>query len=442
MKRYQARRSLPPVEQRFSFDEWLMASANGGFGLSQPVTTWGTQDTEPPPNSFEGYVQSGYKSNGVVFAVISARMRLFSEVRFQWQDMPDGRPGDAAGTEGLDLLATPWLNATTRTLLGHMEQDVSLGGNSYTAKRLISGREELRRLRPDWVDIVISSPSDDPFDLDATVGGYLYYPQGKSKSDPIVVFPEHMAHFAPIPDPVARFRGMSWLSPVIREIQADTSATVHKGKFFDNAATPNLAVTMPITEKAKFLEAVQAMDDNHKGAANAYKTLWLMGGATTEVIGADMKQLDFAVTQGAGETRIAAAGGVPPIIVGLKEGLQAATYSNYGQARRAFADHWARPQWGAAAGCLQSIFAPPPNKRLWYDADGISFLQEDQMDAAEIQSRKMLTIESGVRAGFTPDSVVAAINAEDLTKLVHTGLYSVQLQPPGAEAPAPAAPAE
>jgi len=279
VKRYQARRSLPPTEQRFSFDEWLMASANGGFGLSQPVTTWGTQDTEPPPNSFEGYVQSGYKSNGVVFAVISARMRLFSEVRFQWQDMPDGRPGDAAGTEGLDLLATPWLNATTRTLLGHMEQDVSLGGNSYTAKRLISGREELRRLRPDWVDIVISSPSDDPFDLDATVGGYLYYPQGKSKSDPIVVFPEHMAHFAPIPDPVARFRGMSWLSPVIREIQADTSATVHKGKFFDNAATPNLAVTMPITEKAKFLEAVQAMDDNHKGAANAYKTLWLMGGA-------------------------------------------------------------------------------------------------------------------------------------------------------------------
>lgn len=432
-----ADRSSPSrVEERFSFDDWAMVAANGGFGTPQPVTTWGTQDSEPPPNSFEGYVQSGYKSNGVVFAVISARMRLFSEVRFQWQDMTDGRPGAPAGTDGLDLLTTPWMNATTRTLLAHMEQDVSLAGNSYTARRLISGRDELRRMRPDWVDIVIASPSGDPYDIDATVGGYLYHPKGRGLSEPIVVLPEHVAHFAPVPDPIARFRGMSWLSPVVREIQADTAATVHKGKFFDNAATPNLAVTMPITEKAKFLEAVQAMDENHKGAANAYKTLWLMGGATTEVIGADMKQLDFAVTQGAGETRIAAAGGVPPIIVGLKEGLQAATYSNYGQARRAFADHWARPQWGDAAGCLQSIFTPPAGKRLWYDADGISFLQEDQKDAAEIQSRRMLTIESGVRAGFEPDSVVAAVDADDLSKLVHTGLYSVQLQPPGTEFPA------
>lgn len=431
---------------RFSFDDWMVQAANGGFGMTQPLTTWGKQDTEPPPNSFEGYVQSGYKANGVVFAVISARMRLFSEVRFQWQDMPNGRPGELNGTEGLDLLSVPWRNATTRTLLAHMEQDVSLGGNSFTARRLIldrnARRTELRRLRPDWVDIVIASPSKDPFDIDATVGGYLYHPQGRGQSEPIVLFPETVAHFAPVPDPTARFRGMSWLTPVVREIQADTAATIHKGKFFDNAATPNLAVTMPITEKAKFLEAVAAMDDNHKGAANAYKTLWLMGGATTEVIGADMKQLDFAVTQGAGETRIAAAGGVPPIIVGLKEGLQAATYSNYGQARRAFADHWARPQWGDVAGCLQSIFTAPSNKRLWYDADGISFLQEDQMDAAEIQSRKMLTIESGVRAGFEPASVLAAVAADDLTLMQHTGLYSVQLQPPGSDQPAadPAAP--
>jgi hypothetical protein len=94
------------------------------------------------------------------------------------------------------------------------------------------------------------------------------------------------------------------------------------------------------------------------------------------------------------------------------------------------------------AGCLQSIFPTPSNKRLWYDADGISFLQEDQMDAAEIQSRKMLTIESGVRAGFEPASVLAAVAADDLTLMQHTGLYSVQLQPPGSDQPAadPAAP--
>jgi phage portal protein BeeE len=55
------------------------------------------------------------------------------------------------------------------------------------------------------------------------------------------------------------------------------------------------------------------------------------------------------VTQGAGETRIAAAAGVPPVIVGLSEGLQAATYSNYSQARRRFADGTMRPLWRNAA---------------------------------------------------------------------------------------------
>src|SRR5205823_2138143 len=31
-----------------------------------------------------------------------------------------------------------------------------------------------------------------------------------------------------------RWRGMSWLTPVLREIQADTATTRHKQKFFEN----------------------------------------------------------------------------------------------------------------------------------------------------------------------------------------------------------------
>jgi hypothetical protein len=30
-----------------------------------------------------------------------------------------------------------------------------------------------------------------------------------------------VAHWSPIPDPLANFRGMSWLTPVLREIDAD-----------------------------------------------------------------------------------------------------------------------------------------------------------------------------------------------------------------------------
>jgi hypothetical protein len=129
------------------------------------------------------------------------------------------------------------------------------------------------------------------------------------------------------------------------------------------------------------------------------------------------------------------------VITGLSEGLSSATYSNYGQARRRLVDGTMRPLWGAFAGAFQSVVDVPSRSRLWYDDRDIPFLREDVLDQAEIMSRKMLTIESGVRAGFTPDSVKVAVDTGDLTVLAHTGLYSVQLQPPMSETPAALEPA-
>ena len=78
----------------------------------------------------------------------------------------------------------------------------------------------------------------------------------------------------------------------------------------------------------------EEMQDKYGGARNAYKTLNLYPGADPVVVGSNLKDIDFKNVRGGGETRIAAAAGVPPVIVGLSEGLAAATYSNYGQARR------------------------------------------------------------------------------------------------------------
>ena len=45
-----------------------------------------------------------------------------------------------------------------------------------------------------------------------------------------------------------------------------------------------------------------------------------------------------------------------------------------------------------------------------------------------MQSRAIRTFTD---AGFTPESAIAAVQANDMSLLVHTGLFSVQLQPPG-----------
>lgn len=432
------------VEQRYSLDQW-MADASSPWnlwGLSPQMTWHQGQPTEAATNSFTGYIDAGYKRNGIVFGLIGVRMRLFTEARFQWQRITNGRPDTLFGTPELGILERPWRNGTTADLLARMELDSSMAGNFYGFRN----GDRLRRLRPDWVDIILGSPTNSTDGLDTEPVGYVWWPQGRHNGNPITLLAKDVVHFAPSPDPDAEFRGMSWLTPVLEEIRSDTAATIHKGRFFDNAATPNMAVSLDKSiPKDQFVEFVDEMR-KHEGAGQAYKTLWLAGGADVKVVGADMRQLDFKVTQGAGETRIATASGIAPLIAGLSEGLQSATYSNYGQARRSVADIWLRPQWRAAAGALESVMPRPPEEaRLWYDERDVPFLQEDQMDGAEILSRQMLTIESGVRAGYRPESVVAAVASGDLSLLEHTGLFSVQLQPPdsgqapGADTPAPAA---
>lgn len=425
-------------EQRYSLDQYFsdMLKFNGhsyAVGGYSP-----SSDREDVENSFVSYVQRFYKSNGVVYATCLARQLLFSEARFQFQQLRRGRPGDLFGSPELALLENPWPNGTTGELLKRMDQDATTAGNFYVARE---GRR-LRRLRPDWVSIVLTAPPEEAVESD--VAGYLYRPGGlQSRAEGRLYMPEEVAHWSPEPDPEAQYRGMSWLTPVIQEVMADSGATLHKRRFFDNAATPNLSVAFKesVTE-AQFKAFMAAMNEAHQGANNAYKTLFLGGGADVKAIGADLKQLDFKATQGAGETRITAAGGVPAVIVGLSEGLQAATYSNYGQARRKFGDHWARPQWRSAAAALSVLVTVPEGSRLWYDDRDIAFLREDQKDAAEIQWRQATTIRQLTDAGYTAESVKAAVLASDFSLLQHSGLYSVQLQPPGSAQPGATTPAD
>lgn len=734
---------------------------------------------KPQPNEcvgqdFRGFVEALYKTNGVVFACMAVRQRVFSEARFQFRQRINGRPGKLFGTKALLPLEVPWQRGTTADLLARMVSDVDLAGNFFGASR----DDAIRRLRPDWVTIVNGSRTGSP--IDTEVVGYTYQEGGRASGNDIeVLLPEQVAHFAPIPDPCSRFRGMSWLTPIIDEILADKSATRHKRQFFDGGAQLGYVVTMDAEGKmdeSAFKRWVKLFKAQHEGLANAYKCLhpetevalwngarcsasdvrtgdlvvgwadgrpvpgvvtavevqppspivtvvtkrgrviktndrhpflttdrgwvdavdlregdklttglgwgrprlqdaltpreaWMIGllvgdgsfvghpvvtmanasicdrmstvaelvklpvranapydyrvngvtdlvralglngkrsyekrvpaaimtgghevvtafisglvdsdghvtdpakrrtcdmgitstsyellrdvqhllaslgvnaslcsppsmavgasgggfgvarshdahrllvsgnrqaalmaalldlahdakaqrlaefaqrssnqdrsrwdrvsavrvsppeptigievaghhthvtggvvthntlfltrGADVKVVGADLKQIDFTKVQGHGETRVCSAAGVPPIVAGVSEGLDAATYSNYAQARRAFADMTLRPLWRNAAASLASIVSVPSGSELWYDDTDIPFLQEDMQDEAKIQQMQAAAIRQLVDSGYTPESVVSAVTAGDLSLLEHSGLYSVQLQPAG-----------
>ena len=432
---------LQRAMQRFDLaaaldDASFSTGGNTYFGMGRPS---GGEERSSAWD-FEAAVRFAYKRNGPVFALMLVRQLVFAEARFQFRQIRNGRPGGLFGTADLGVLEHPWVGGTTGDLLSRMMQDADLNGNAFVTN-YNPGR--LKRLRPDWVTIVTGSLEDPHFAGDAIDGdllGYAYTPGGNWDGVEFLL-PEQVAHFAPIPDPEFHFRGMSWLTPVVREITADTAATAHKLKFFEQGGTPQLVVSMDasVTPEA-FAKFKAAMDAAHQGVDTAYKTLYLGGGADVTVAGKDLHQMDFKVTQGAGESRLAAAAGVPPSIVGFSEGLAGSSLNagNYIAARRRFADATMRPLWRNAAGSLATLVDVPDGAELWYDDRDISFLQEDRKDAAEIQGIQSRTIRQLVDAGYEPDSVVKAVEAEDFTLLRHSGLYSVQLQEPGAGDPKPA----
>jgi len=419
----------PEVARAYQPPPWMF----DGQAPAPYITSYGEEKAERIADTFAGYVAGGLMGNTVVAAVEWVRVAVFSEIRFQFQQLTKGRPGNLFGGPELSLLERPWPGGTTGDLTARMLLDADMAGNSFETVM----DDEFVRLRPDWVEIVFDRRLNDE---GRQVGwkklGYLYYEGGMFDRPPAVFLVEEVAHFMPKPDPLARYRGMSWLTPVVREIQADSMATRHKLKFFENAATPNLAVSLPkeISDPDVFKAFVDVMEAKHGGVENAYRTLYTGGGADVTVVGADMRQIDFKTTQGTGETRIAAAGGVHPAIVALSEGLQGASLNagNFSAARRLVSDVPMRSLWRNAAGSLEVLVPPPyPGSRLWYDDRDVAFLREDAKDAAEIAQIEAATIGGLVRDGFTAGSAVAAVSGRNMDLLVHSDLVSVQLVPPG-----------
>lgn len=425
--------------ERYSLEQYAADVAQFVFqgnlyGPGQVATTYADQPVERIEGDFVGMVQGAYKRNGVVFACQVARLSVFAQASFCWQRFGASGPADTFTDANLAPLQTPWVNGSQGELLARMIQDVDNAGNAFIRKRPPTSLSEnaLERLRPDWVDIVLAG---DPQMMNLTPIGYLFYPGGRnSQREPEVLTLDEVAHWSPYPDPLATYRGMSPMTPIIREIAADNAATTHKGEFFNRAATPNMVVKFPSDMLFdKYQKFKSAMEAEHAGALNAWKTLYLGGGADATAVGLSFKDMDYKAIQGLGETRIAAAFGVPAVIAQISEGLAGSSLNagNFSAARRLFADKTMRWLWQEACASLSRIVTVPGGTRLWWDERQVAFLREDQKDAAEIQSTQATTITTLVREGFTAESAVKAVLQSDFTQLKHTGLVSVQLMAPG-----------
>ena len=379
--------------------------------------TYAGQKSEQVIRTFRDYSSLGYAANSVVFACVLARLQMIAQAEFKFQDLATGKLYD---DPELEILHRPWPNGTTGDLLARMEQHNSISGNAFVRR----DGDVLIVHRPDWVEI-ISAPS---FDGRHDVLGYVYSEGGLGQSEGIDFRVDEVAHWSPLPDPLGRHRGMSWLTPVLREINADVAMTRHRQVFFDNAATPNLMLKYQQKLNNETLASIkERWQARYGGPAGAGGTVVLDEGADLTVVGSSFKDMDYDVVQSAGEARIAAAAGVPAIVAGLSRGLDAATYSNYEQALKAFGNGTMAFLWQSVAAALAPLVNVPDGSRLWYDVSGIPALRDGEAERAATMQVLAQTASTLLTAGYESESIVDALTSGDLTLLKHTGLVSVQL---------------
>lgn len=419
----------PRAEARFSLDdlahqiEWLTYQGHQYLVGGGRVGSYRQEEVRV---TSEG---GAYASSGVVFAVVGRRMDLYSQVEFAWR-----RPGAGPRPMASDLFRDDALVPLDEPadLLAWMELDQALAGNSF----VVRDGAELRRLVPWWVLIVLGSeryPDHPEVAWDAKPIGYLYQPPG---CDPEVFLPGEVAHYYNRPDPDARWRGMSYLRPVLRNVANTEGYERYIQQFWRNAATPSLLFKFPPEKtNSEINKYMDLWDEGHRGVANAWKSAGIGGGADPVVVGSKLSDLAAKEVSASEFGQICAAAAVPPVVVTMVPGLEAtATFNNYAAALRSFADLTVRPLWRKTVRAVAPLIGPPlrgGEGRLWYDPSGISALQEDAKDDAEVAFLEAQTMRQLIEGGYEPDSVTLAVTTGDRSKLRHTGLVSVQLQPPG-----------
>jgi len=380
------------------------------------------------------------RQHGTVASAVFARQLVLSQLRFTYRSVARGPDyGRLFGGPNLARLEQPAPGVTRSTLLRTMEAHASYAGNAYL-HLMPTGSVEV--LRPDLVDLVyaLEDAHDDP--AGAVVAGYVYYRRGRRQGEQgEVLSPSVVAHWKPEPDPLNPHLGRSWVTDVLREIVADGQATEHIERFFVNGGTPNAIIRPDRTlTAAQIREFQELFERNYGGVSNAYKTWFIGGGSDITVVGSKLGELALRDVQGGFETRIGSRSRVPASVLGTREGMQGSALNagNYSATRRMWADGWFSPTVQDLCAALAPLAPPPPGgpAELWYDASEVLFLQEDLKDAADITMANSQSIRSLTEAGYEPASVVAAVTTNDLTKLRHTGVFSVQLQAPGAQASA------
>jgi HK97 family phage portal protein len=355
------RATPPPTEYRQAFGalppSWMVNKA-----------TW-------PKQNVNAWVNDGYAKLALFFrcalavsnALATAPMRVYAE---------DGGQKVAQPNHPLRrLMNAPNFLMSEAEFVAFVGVIVNTVGFCVVEKdRSDSGRVvALWPLRPDWLKEIPReyAPSD-----------WEYRIPGR---DPTTILARNVIVIPYAPDPLMQSPGIGPAQVLLREVGIANVMTDFVKLFFDQGAQPRYAL-IPADNEVEYTQAeVDAIKagwmQRYGGLLRSVEPAFLQNIKDVKPIGFDLNEMAYPDLSKLTEARICSGFGVPPILVGSIVGLEHATYSNYGQARRAFYEDTITPLWarldGAFTRGLLREFEDRPGYDLGFDVSDVPAFQED-----------------------------------------------------------------
>ena len=327
--------------------------------------------------------EKAYSNLDVVFTCVREIYTTFSEPELTLgYDTPDGfKTMDAH--PALALLEHPNQFYTRQKFEAYFVARLILTGESFVWKwrNALKAVAELWPTPSSWCKVVPGLGSD----AIASFTVRQASPKGHESNLPVVR--EDMM-YEWLVDPASTTRGVGCIQASQHAYQVEGERENLIAEQLQHSHVPGMVVTTPegVVMDGETKQYFRDYLKDRIGKGHRGGPLPLQGGAKVEFPNV-LKDLDMHGLASMNESRICAAFGVPPIIAGLRVGLENSPWSKYSEARKSFYEETMMPLWTMAEQAYTRSLLRDEGEdqlRFHYDTTALPALQPDRREQAEV----------------------------------------------------------